>query len=334
MGKERFASRAKASQILWADRRKGEIEREPRKSGPSWVLTDQHRARNLFRADWWRHIEGKEHTRATSLVSSQCFAVNLFGPLTEKPSRGRAFVNALLPHYALEPTDEVTTCFEWSPDEVRIWLGEGKQPTQVDVCLQVQRRDEIVGYVMVEVKFTESEFGSCRGWNGRIPKARRKDGQSSWQNPNRTRCEVVDTILAVPSEQCWLAQTEHRAYWALIDKPDSTIRPEKFEKGAACPFRHGLYQLMRNRVLGDELRRHRKGAWVEFAVCRHPDNDGLARLIEPVAGSLDALEAFRRISEPGSVLDWNALHVVDHVASTDPTLADWQGWMKERYFPN
>jgi len=44
------------------------------------------RMRNLFRQEWWHHIQGLEHRWVRALNSSQCFAVNLFANLAEDRS--------------------------------------------------------------------------------------------------------------------------------------------------------------------------------------------------------------------------------------------------------
>ena len=76
------------------------------------------------------------------------------------------------------------------------------------------------------------------------------------------------------------------------------------------PFRHGSYQTMRNRVLADELVRRTGAEWADFAVCRHPSNETLVNLKEPVCSTRNGLAAFRALSFNDGVLDWNAEEVV------------------------
>jgi hypothetical protein len=70
---------------------------EERKGKTSWVLKPEHRSRNLFRSDWWQHIAGAEHRWARALNSSQCFGLNLFGPLADDNGRARRVLSALFP---------------------------------------------------------------------------------------------------------------------------------------------------------------------------------------------------------------------------------------------
>ena len=82
-----FANKLKAHQPAWllANGHQGHWFEGPR----PWVLHDEHRARNLYRPDWWRLLGNRPHRWARSLQSSQCFAVNLFAPLTEDEGLAR-----------------------------------------------------------------------------------------------------------------------------------------------------------------------------------------------------------------------------------------------------
>jgi len=55
----------------------------------SWVLRTEHRARNVYRDEWWPYLRGREHRWSRALTSSQCFAVNVFAPLKEDPALAR-----------------------------------------------------------------------------------------------------------------------------------------------------------------------------------------------------------------------------------------------------
>lgn len=161
-----FADRMKEHQIAWATRNGFTHLLDPRNnSQPSWVLKPEHQTKNLQNPTWWQYIKGREHKWARSLLSSQCFAVNVFGPLVENPILAKRVLESLFPHRILEKDDNVSVFFEHTPEGTRKWLGETKtsQPTQVDVFFTVTRRKQSVGHVLVEVKYTELEFGSCRG---------------------------------------------------------------------------------------------------------------------------------------------------------------------------
>jgi hypothetical protein len=308
-------------QLIWALAGGVPIEAlEVRHGKVSWVLKHEYRKRNLFRPDWWDHIHGSEHRWARALNSSQCFAVNLFAPLKGDALRARKVLELLLPDRSLNDRDSVTVDFEFTPTGSAGWLGERGQATQVDVYFQINRGDRCYGHVLVEVKFSEVSFGCCRGWK---PKS---------ANPDRTRCLDVSAILSSPDTKCWLAESEGRQYWEIMSRATSSIRKSAIQLEGACPFRNGLYQMMRNRVLADELVQRTGAAWADFAVCCHPANQSVLALPVPVASTLNTFEAFRSLSSSAAVLDWNAEQVLATISDNDKGLADWKSWMTDRYF--
>lgn len=323
--KESFAATMRDRQLIWA--LNGHVPHEAlevRRGRPSWVLKPEHKGLNLFNPGWWRHIAGSEHKWARSLNSSQCFAVNLFSPLAADSGLAKSVLNDLLPNRGIQKDDVIKVHFEYTPAGAPGWLGESGQPTQVDVCFEVTNADKSVGFILIEVKFTEAEFGSCRGWNGK------KEGR--WTNPDRNRCLDVHSILRSAESQCWLTQSENRRYWELLNLRSSSISPARLEPASPCPFRYGLYQMMRNRLLADELQRRHPGTWAEFVVCRHPENEQLVRLPEPTLSSTDAFTAFRGLSSQESVLDWHADNILERIMSFSDHLGTWSAWMTERYF--
>lgn len=318
---EPFAIAMRDRQLAWALRGGIPVDSlEERHGKVSWVLKSECQKRNLFRPEWWCYIAGKEHRWARALNSSQCFAVNIFAPLAEDPARAHRALQALLPMRDLGSQDTVTVQFEFTPEGAPEWLGERGQATQVDVYFEVTRSGRCIGDVLVEVKFTETSFGCCRGWEAERDKL----------SPNP--CLNASAVLSAPQANCWLAQVEGRRYWEIISRPDSSIRTEAIRAADACPFRHGLYQIMRNRVLADELLRRTEAEWADFAVCRHPGNQAVLALDEPVSSARDAIEAFRSLSSKDAVRDWDAGRVVKAIGSTDDRLKDWEAWMWERYF--
>jgi hypothetical protein len=297
---------------------------EKRHEKVSCVLKPEHQKLNLFRQGWWAHIEGKEHLWARALNSSQCFAVNVFAPLAEEGGRAKSALQVLLPKRDLGSQDTVCVEFEFTPEGAPTWLGERRQATQLDVYFRITRSGRCLGHVLVEVKFTETSFGCCRGWEA--------NPNEPIRNPDPSRCLNVSAILSAPQANCWLAQMEGRQYWKIMSDAESSIRKEAIRMAGVCPFRHGLYQMMRNRVLADELARRTGSAWADFAVCRHPANLALIVLKEPVSSVPDAIGAFRSLSSDEAVLDWDAEKIVRTISSTDDRLKDWEKWMLERYF--
>src|SRR5262249_26341265 len=146
-------------------------------------------------------------------------------------------LRGLLPDQTLDPTDEVRVRFEYTPTLANTWLGETGQPTQIDVYIEIKRGQRPLGHLLIEVKYSESSFGMCRGWNKKV------GGQ--FQNPDRTRCENVAKVIDEPTAGCWLAQVERRKYWNLMGKSSSSLQISAIRQSEKCPFRYGIYQMMR-----------------------------------------------------------------------------------------
>lgn len=180
----------------------GQLERDG-----SLVLRREHQALNLYDRRWWRHIEGKAHRWARALNSSQCFAVNLFGPLTDDPEFAQEVARRLLGERAVPAGAGVECRLEETPHGASGWLGERRQPTQVDAFLDVKLPDGRRRAGLVEVKLAEAEFGGCRG---------AIDPAKGGKNPDPARCLDLAGVRSTPSTTCWLAETEGRHYWDWI----------------------------------------------------------------------------------------------------------------------
>jgi len=323
-----FAERMKEHQIAWASKNGLNHLLEKRDdSQPSWVLKKENKTGNLQNPTWWKHIpEGHEHLWARALNSSQCFGVNVFGPLVEKPILAKRVLEMLLPHRTLEKDDVVTVRFEHTPQNAPEWLGEKSQPTQVDVFFTVTRMERPMGYLLVEVKFTESEFGSCRG---AVPSTLTKSGTKSG-NPDSSRCLKFQDVLANPKQMCWMAEADNgRHYWDFML---SAATPFAFASVVACPFRESLYQLMRNQVLALALVQNTSADWAEFGVCLHPGNREVRQLSDAVLGHTDALEAFNAIlPNKTKIIEILPSTIIELARENDPALSEWADWMRSRY---
>jgi hypothetical protein len=318
-----FAERMKEHQIAWANKNGlNHLLEVRRDSQPSWVLKQEHKTRNLQNPIWWKYIDGHEHLWARALNSSQCFGLNLFGPLAEKPILAKQVLKALLPHRTLEKDDAVTVRFELTPQGAQEWLGEKNQPTQVDVFFTVTRSGKPIGHLLVEVKFTEHEFGSCRGAVSSTPT---KPG-----NPDSSRCLNLHAVIDNPKQMCWMAEAANgRHYWDLMLPPSA---PFKFTSGSACPFRESLYQLMRNQVLAVALVQKTSAEWAEFGVCLHPGNEKVLELTDAVSGQKDALKAFNTIlPDKTKLIEILPSKIIELATGNDPALSEWADWMRSRY---
>jgi hypothetical protein len=291
--------------------------------GRPWVLAEAHRTRNLFSRQWWHYIQGFEHRWVRALNSSQCFAVNLFATLAKDPSGANRFLRSMLPERAIADGDHVVVKFEHSPSGAPERLGERGQPTQIDVFFEVVREGRIRGAIGVEVKLSESEFGGCRGWNGiraTVP-----------INPDRERYLDTRRILESPEARCFMAEREGRRYWDLMGAVDASFDLDRIAEQDRCPFRHGLYQMMRNRVALDVFRSITEAEWTDFVVCVHPANEAVARLPEPVAGEFNAVAGFRSLLRPGRLLEWDASEVLKAIVAVEGGSEEWAGWMRGKY---
>lgn len=323
-----FAQRMKDQQISWLRDHGAQYGisldmLDARHGRKSWVLKYEHRDRSLFLRDWWRHLAGKEHRWARALNSSQCFAVNLFGPLGDDPVLARQIWRRLQPQRGIDSNDTVGVEFEVSVTWAKQRLGENEQPTQVDVLFSASRASGVLGHLLIEVKFTESEFGKCRGARLQTPK---REG-----NPNPSRCNRLQDIVADPARVCWLAEAKGRRYWELIKQGSCSISSGSLPRSGPCPFKGGQYQLMRNRLLADTWVATEQAAWADVAVCAHPENDRVRNLDEPVNGLDDIIAAFDSITPATRLVVISPVEVVHGIVEAKDTWAGWGQYMAERY---
>ena len=138
-------------------------------------------------------------------------------------------------------------------------------------------------------------------------------------------------MVSDPEAQCWLVEEEGRLYWELMTAEGSPFDFSKLPPGAACPFRGGLYQLMRNRVLAQALVTETSAKWAELGVCIHPGNDRVRRLRHPVAQKEDALEAYRALLPNDPLREVAPRGVVEAAERSDPSLETWASWVRTRY---
>lgn len=98
-----------------------------------------------------------------------------------------------------------------------------------------------------------------------------------------------------------------------------------------CPFRHGLYQVMRNQVLATAALEAEGLRWAAMALCIHPDNDEVWALSEPVGGSNDTITAWAAITGGSSLLVIDPADVLAAAVAQDAGLVPWQEWSCARY---
>jgi hypothetical protein len=304
-----FARKLKDHQIQWAasSGKSGFLETKR-----NWVFRREEKQENLFDPTWLRLIDRHEHRWFRALNSSQAFAVNLFGPVATDSRLARALFDKLVPHRSTELTDEVRVCLEYTPKNGPEWLGEANtgQPTQVDVAFEVRRNSVPLGFLLIEVKLSEA-FGTCRGF-----KHQKKE------HPDPSPCLDARSVLENPEAKCWIVSEKKRRYWEILKSREATLTFESLAPQAACPFRDGLYQLMRNKVLAEALVKQGGAKWAYFAVCAHPSND---------SGSAEAIKEFRCLFGSEELLSIDPGVVISAVAGSEPRRDSWAQYMRERY---
>ena len=287
-----------------------------------WVLHPSLAALNYFGSQpWFLLVADKPHLWSHALNSSQAFAVNLFGPARFSQAAAQALWKALPAGCGHDEPQHVGVHFEYSGPTKGFAseaLGEAGVPTQIDVAVEGTFTNGVKRLQFIEVKLTESHFGSCRGAKGGKRRA----------NPAPERCGDLARVREDTPGQCWLVQAEHRKYWDLID--GSTGLEVSADAEGGCPWRGGLYQLMRNWALARALLDRDLATSIDLAVCVHPENTVARRLRPAVAGSSDAIEAFNAMAAPTKVA---ALDPRELIAAQDVEGAPngWRAYMERRY---
>jgi len=304
-------------QLEWAVKNGiGKKHLEIRSGKLSHVLKKDYSSRNLYNPKWISYIKNKEHKLFRSMISSQAFAVNLYAPFIEDSKLSGKFLSEIIPHYRFDSAHLIKVVFEHAPVEAAQWLGESGQSTQVDVFFKIYRGFENVGCLLIEVKFTEEKISRCKG-------------STKKTNLNHFRCNNLQKIIENPRMQCYMVEIEKRKYWDHMLQPDSDFNLHNLSGESPCPFKNGLYQLMRNGVLAQEIRNKEKMKWARFGLTFHPDNKKV-RTIDDVQGSRYAIDAYNVISKK-ECISIDPYFVINLVSSQDDTRHDWARWMIERY---
>jgi hypothetical protein len=103
---------------------------------------------------------GVLHRYAHHIRSSQAFALNMFGPLD------RSDTLALLRTWFPDVAEADPPIFEWSDPNDRLAELTPQHPhrSQVDVVLRGRRNDGASVAALIEVKLTETDFGTCSAY--------------------------------------------------------------------------------------------------------------------------------------------------------------------------
>ena len=184
-----------------------------------------------FRNDILDHLNSrniKPHEFAHHVLFSQCFALNLAGPFFNNP-------DLLRPLFGEEVEEVLMIEAEFAGE--KNYFNEpgsrGALRTSADLAIWLKRKDGQVDLLLVEVKFTEKEFGICH------------KGVAHGKE-----CDTDgNAILDSKGKLCPLSGTPYeRTYWQLMNLRQ-LCKYEQFMKLECCPFRYEGYQLMRNQLL-------------------------------------------------------------------------------------
>lgn len=313
-----FADTMKRHLTAWA----GELDGFRTDGAHSWVLHPSLGAMNYFGSQpWFALVADKPHLWCHALNSSQAFAVNLFGPARFSQAAAQALWKALPVARGHCDPQHVGVHFEYSGPAKGFAseaLGETGIPTQIDVAVEGTFAHGVTRLQFIEVKLTEAHFGSCRGAKGGKRRA----------NPAPERCGNLARVREDTPGQCWLVQAEHRKYWDLIE--GNTGLEVSADAEGGCPWRGGLYQLMRNWALARSLLDRDLATSIELAVCVHPDNDVARRLHKAIAGSCDAVKAFNVMAAPMRVVELDPRKLIA-AQDVEGAPSGWRAYMERRY---
>jgi hypothetical protein len=264
-----------------------------------------------------------KHSFLHHVLSSQAFAFNLAAPFIEQPAMLTPVLRSLLPDDVGDQIYKVVRV-ETEVDGGKNYFNEpsrgsrGDMRTSADIGVWWQALDGTTNLVLIEVKFTESEFGHCA------------KGQKHGGVCDNGGNELVATY----GHGCPLQEPPHqRTYWTLIEKHD-LFDSDTLSASKACPFRADGYQLMRNQLLAavmeddpdQELGR------VDFAILTHDDNPDILALDHTLAGETTAESGWRAVlRRPERFHSWRASYWIRAAAA--PDLDEWTEAMFERYFP-
>lgn len=180
---------------------------------------------------------GQAHRFVRHVRSSQAFALSLFAPLDDDGVR-RVFAHL---DHVVEYVE--TPHFEYEDEQDRLQEASARSPhrTQVDVLLRGATVDGRRIAALIEVKLSESNFGSCSAF-------------ASADNPTPEVCGQ-DGMWGRERDRCFQIANHgygHRRYAEYLDAV-VTNEPLGRENAGGCWLRDGRSQPMRNLALAHML---------------------------------------------------------------------------------
>ncbi|MEX0666604.1 MAG: hypothetical protein WD598_17760 [Acidimicrobiia bacterium] len=194
---------------------------------------------------------GLAHRWAMSVRSSQTFALNLFAPLDADGIRD------VLSLIGLDAARTEPAVFEWSDPDDRLRERRPGSPhtTQVDVVLRGVSPTGVRLAALIEVKFTEVDFGEC----------------SAYANPANPHPEVCNSagLFGSQPDQCFQLANhgEGRRRYDTYLSGIPIVLPTGANDDGGCLVRRGRSQPMRNLALAHLLLAEREADRVAYVVC-------------------------------------------------------------------
>ncbi|MFU8803418.1 MAG: PGN_0703 family putative restriction endonuclease [Bradymonadaceae bacterium] len=287
-----------------------------------WVANILPNYRVAVAAHLKRH-DIAQHSFLHHVRSSQAFALNLAAPFLEEPALLTPLLRELLPPELAGELDEVIRVEAEVMGGKNYFRepaqgGRGELRTSADLGVWWRTLRGETNLVLIEVKFTEEDFGHCA-------KGRKAGGPC-----DEGGAELVETV----GRECPLTQAPHnRAYWELLGDHDVFVKAA-LARSSSCPFRHDGYQLMRSQLLGVSMEADRDEGLtrVDFAILIHDDNPSIGQVRLP-GGSKDVTTGWSGLlTRPDRFHAWKASEWV-RPGADHPALEAWAEAMFERYFP-
>ena len=218
------------------------------------ILPDESWEENLWSQkrehilNYAKHRYINWHLGKAHLNSSQILCFNLFFPFmyNTKP---------LEPYFREHVTgfNKFSGIMDFEYTDPLNLLNEPKQ-TNVDLAMEWLDDDCNLNLFLFEFKYTEDSFGTCSKYN-------------------KEKCRDLDTYNH--PKKCYLANNKIK-YWDELTQ-NGQIKIELIVGKGACPFRSGLYQLMRNQLLAHMLEKTGRYKKVIFGVIYPKQNKALER---------------------------------------------------------
>ena len=271
-----------------------------------------------FRDDVLDHLRcnGIEpHRFAHHVLSSQCFALNLAAPFFRRPDLlSPLFGNAGDQVFKIEAEVAGDNNYFNEPG------ARGSLRTSADLGVWLKRPDGEVDLALIEVKFTEKEFGIC--------------------SKGKQHGSICDTdgkgILCSGGNLCPLSGSPYyRTYWQQLNT-HQIFNIDKLMKSLCCPFRFGGYQLMRNQLLAAVMENDPECNIREarFVALLHDWNSDIRKFEPPVSGAATLEEGWPQLLHNPKKFEVMSARQWITTFTDHPLLASWAQSMMFRYFPS